>query len=97
MRVDTARSVHVTHHYHRAHEGDVGEEVAWLGETSGLKLKLTGIRPQEVWVHEQAKLGAGDEERCNETPDFRQCTPREDVVGDPRDVVRADQIHVHWH
>ena len=96
MRIGIAQKVHATHHNHRAHEGDVGEEVAWLGEAARLKLKLTGIRPQEVRIHEQAKFGACDEERCDKTPDFRQGTPCEDMVGDPRDVVRADQVHVHW-
>lgn len=97
VRVDRAQKRHITHHDHRAHEGDVGEEVARLGEAARLKLKLTRICPQEVWVHEQAKLGACDEERRDKAPNLRQGTPCEDIVGDPRDVVRADQFHVHWH
>ena len=97
MRVDVARKVHTTHHDHRAHKGDVGEEVAWLGEAGRLKLKLTGIRPQEVWVHEKAKLGACDEERRDKAPDFGQGAPCEDMIGDPRDIVRADQFHMHWY
>jgi hypothetical protein len=28
---------------------------------------------------------------------LRQGTPCKDVICDPRDVVRADQFHVHWH
>ena len=95
-RVDRAQKKHITHRDHRAHEGDVGEEVAWLGEASRLKLKLAGICPQEVWVQEEAKLWACDEERRDEAPDFRQGTPGEDMIRDPRDVVRADQLHVHW-
>ena len=95
MRADRAQKRHITHRDHRAHKGDVGEEVAWLREARGLKLKLASICPQEVWVHEQAKLGACDEERRDKAPDFRQGTPREDMIRDPRDVVRADQLHVH--
>lgn len=34
-----------THQDYRAHEGDVGEEVARLGKASCFKLELTGVRP----------------------------------------------------
>ena len=72
MPVDEAQKVLTTHQNHGAHEGDVDEEVARLREASGFKLKLTGVRPQEVWVHEQTKLGTSDEEGRDETPDLRE-------------------------
>lgn len=39
------REVRKTHQNYRAHEDDVGEEVAGLREPRCFKLKLTGVRP----------------------------------------------------
>ena len=86
-----------THQDYRAHKGDVGEEVARLGEASCFKLELTGVRPKEVRVHEQAKLGASDEERRDKAPDFRQAAQCNDIFVYESHIVRANQAHVHWH
>lgn len=89
--------MHATHQNHRAHEGDIGEEIARLREARSFELKLTGVRPQEVWIHEQTKLGSSDEEGRHETPDLRKGPQREDVASDPCNIVRIDEVHVHWH
>jgi hypothetical protein len=43
-------------------ESIVHKEGAWFREARRILLKTTSVREEEVWVHQQAKLWAGDEE-----------------------------------
>jgi hypothetical protein len=86
-----------THQDYRAHKGDVGEEVARLGKAGCFELELTGVRPKEVRVHEQAKLRAGDEEGRDKTPDLRQGAQCDDLFVYESHIVRTNQVHMHWH
>lgn len=92
-----ACKVQPTHHDDSAHEDQIGEEVARLGEATSFGLELTGVGVQEVRVHEHAKGGSGEEERRDQAPYFRQRAEREELVGQERNVVGADEAHVHRH
>lgn len=55
----------------RTEKQRVYEEVAWLGEATGLALKTTAILVQKVWVQQDGELRLRYKERSKETPDLR--------------------------
>lgn len=89
--------MHPTHQNDRADKGNVCEEVTGLGKASCSGLKLAGVGVQEVRVHEQTKRRPSDEEGRDQAPYFGQGAIREELVRQERDVVWADEVHVHWH
>lgn len=60
-----------TYQNHRAAEDEVHEEISGLREPRRGSLEITAVCEEEVWIQDQSKLRARDEEVGHETPYLR--------------------------